>query len=50
MAVRIVADSTCDLSKELIERYDIEIIPLMVTLGAKSGYDGVDITPEDIYK
>ena len=49
MAVRIVADSTCDLSKELIERYNIVIIPLMVTLGEKSGYDGIDITPEDIY-
>ncbi len=49
MAVRIIADSTCDLSKELLERYNIVIIPLMVTLGEKSGYDGIDITPEDIY-
>ena len=50
MAVRIIADSTCDLSEELIERYNIVIVPLMVTLGEKSGYDGIDITPEDIYR
>ena len=50
MAVKIIADSTCDLSQELIEKYDIEIIPLTVTLGITSGYDGVDITPEDIYE
>lgn len=28
--VKIIADSTCDLSKELIEKYDISIIPLHI--------------------
>lgn len=50
MPVKIISDSTCDLSKELIEKYDIEITPLTVTLGEKSGKDGIDITPEDIYR
>ncbi|MBR6692573.1 MAG: DegV family protein, partial [Clostridia bacterium] len=27
MNIKITADSTCDLSKELIEKYEIEIIP-----------------------
>jgi len=49
MPVKIISDSTCDLSKELIEKYDIEITPLTVTLGEKSGKDGIDITPDDIY-
>ena len=49
MAVKIISDSTCDLSKELIEKYDIAIAPLTVTLGEFSGHDGIDITPEDIY-
>lgn len=48
--IRIVSDSTCDLSKELIEKYDITIIPLCIILGEKSYFDGVDITPAEIYK
>ena len=31
--IRIFSDSTCDLSKELIERYDITILPLHILLG-----------------
>ena len=31
--VKIIADSTCDLSKELIEKYDIDILPLYIHLG-----------------
>ncbi len=45
----ISSDSTCDLSAELKERYDIKIIPLGVTLGDKVYRDGVDINPDDIY-
>ena len=48
--VRIVSDSTCDLSSELIEKYDISIIPLCIMLGSDTYLDGVDITPEEIYK
>lgn len=49
MNVKIISDSTCDLPHSLLEKYDIEISPLTVTLGDRSGYDGVNITPEDIY-
>ena len=45
----ISSDSTCDLSKELIERYGIRILPMGVSLGDKIYRDGVDITPDDIY-
>ena len=45
----ISSDSTCDLSGELRERYNISIIPLGVTLGDKTYFDGVDIHPDDIY-
>lgn len=48
--VRIVADSTCDLSKDLIEKYDIMILPLHILLGEEEFLDGVTITPEEIYK
>lgn len=45
----ISSDSTCDLSPELIKKYDISIIPLGITLGTNVYRDGVDITPDDIY-
>jgi len=50
MNIRITADSTCDLSKELIERYGVEIMPLTVILGGKTYRDGVDIKPQDIFE
>ena len=49
-AVSIIADSTCDLSKELLERYQIDTFPLHIHLGEKEYLDGVDITPEEIYR
>ena len=48
--IKILSDSTCDLSKELVERYDLGIIPLYVRLGEKEYLDGVNITPEELYK
>lgn len=47
--VIITADSTCDLSAELIERFSVKIIPLTILLGDKSHFDGVDFTPDDMY-
>ena len=47
--IKIVADSTCDLSKELVEKYDIQIAPLHILLGEKEYLDGVSITPNEIY-
>ena len=49
MRVKIISDSTCDLSPELLERYDIAITPLCVIKGGKEFHDGVDITPADIF-
>ena len=45
----ISSDSTSDLSKELIQKYDIKIIPLIVNIDGKQFRDGVDITPDEIY-
>lgn len=49
MKIRISADSTCDLSQELIEKYDITVLPLYIIKDGVSYADGVDITAEDIY-
>lgn len=46
---KIIADSTCDLSKELVEKYDIEILPLHILLGDEEYLDGVNISPAEIY-
>ncbi len=48
--VKIISDSTCDLSKDLLEQYDISILPLHILLGEKEYEDGVNITPEEIYQ
>ena len=48
--VKIIADSTCDLSPELISKYDIEIIPLHIVLDDKEYEDGKTITPDEIYE
>lgn len=50
MAVKIISDSTCDLSEDLLRKYDIAIAPLTVTLGERSGHDGIEITPDEIYE
>lgn len=47
--VRIVADSTCDLTKELLEQYEISILPLHIVLDMQSYCDLEQITPDEIY-
>ncbi len=47
--VRIVSDSTCDLSPELKEKYDIKVIPLCIIMDDKSYFDMVDVTPAEIF-
>ena len=48
--VIITADSTCDLSQDLLERFSIKTIPLTILLGEESFYDGLDFTPADMYR
>ena len=48
--VKIISDSTSDLSKDLIEKYDISILPLHVLFGSEEHEDGVDVTPDVIYR
>ena len=47
--IRIFSDSTCDLSKDLLKKYNIGILPLHVLLGDNEYIDGVNITPDEIY-
>lgn len=47
--IRIMADSTCDLSPELIEKYEITVLPLNIVMDDTSYLDGVETTPDKIY-
>ena len=48
--IRIMADSTCDLSPELIEKYGISVLPLNIVMDDTSYLDGVEMTPDKIYE
>lgn len=50
MKIKISADSTADLSTELLEKYNVATMPLHVSLGDDDYLDGVTIQPKDIYK
>ncbi len=49
MRIKISSDSTCDLTKEIVQQFDIEIIPLYVTKDGQSYKDGLEITAQDIF-
>jgi DegV family protein with EDD domain len=50
MNVKITSDSTCDLSPELLRRFGVRLLPMVITFGEEPRRDGVDVTPEDIYR
>lgn len=48
--IKIVTDSTADLSKELIEEFDIEVVPLSIHIEGNTYLDRVNITPAEFMK
>ncbi|BCZ44838.1 DegV family protein [Clostridium gelidum] len=48
--IKIITDSTADLSKELYEKYDIEVLPLLINFGEESYLDGVEINPQKVFE
>lgn len=48
--IKITADSTCDLSEEILKTMNITLIPLHIVAGDQVFLDGVDITPQDIFR
>ena len=48
--ILLTADSTCDISGELLESTHAQLMPLHIILNEKSFDDGVDITPDEIYR
>ncbi|MGD6993416.1 DegV family protein [Sutcliffiella horikoshii] len=47
--IKLMADSTCDLSNEVLEMYDISLAPLSINIDGKTYKDRVDIEPNEFY-
>lgn len=50
MKYKITSDSTCDLSPELLNKYNITLMPIIITLDAKEYQDGIDIDQDKIFE
>ena len=48
--IALVTDSSSDLQKEIIEKYNIQTIPLKIIYSDREYNDGVDISPEEVYE
>lgn len=48
--IKIITDSTCDLSPEIIARYNIQVIPLQLMFGHETLRDGVDISNREFFQ
>ena len=49
MKIKITADSTCDLSEELLSKWDITLMPMHILMGEESYLDGVTVRPADVF-
>lgn len=49
MRIKVLSDSTCDLPEELIQKYDITIVPLTIIKDGEAYSDGITITPAEIF-
>ena len=50
MNYKIVTDSTCELTADLVKQLDIRVLPVIVTLGDKQFLDNVDITSKQVFE
>lgn len=49
MTLHILTDSTADLGKDLAAEFDVEVIPLTVTLGEQAYLDGLEIDQQKLF-
>ena len=50
MKIKLIADSTCDLSQDILNLYDICLAPLVISIEEKEYKDRIDISNDDFYK
>ena len=48
--IKITADSTCDLSPDILNSFDITLTPLHVLIDDADYRDGINIAPQDIFE
>lgn len=49
MKTRIITDSACDLSPDLIKKFEIDVLPILVYLGEEEYKDGETLQPKELY-
>ena len=47
--IQLVTDSSADLPRELLDRYNIVVVPLTITIDEKDYLEGIDITPQEFF-
>jgi len=47
--IRIITDSSADLPKHLLEKYQITVVPLTITMGSENYAEGIDLTPKEFF-
>lgn len=50
MTIRVVTDSTCDLPPDIIEKYQVKVVPIYINIGKQEYLDGIDITRQEFYQ
>lgn len=50
MKIGIITDSTADLSQKLLDKYNIEVVPLSINFGNEIFIDGIDLTPAEFFE
>ncbi len=50
MKIKLMCDSLCDIPKEVISKYNIDVIPLTIIVEGKEYKESVDITNKEFYK
>ena len=48
--IKIISDSSADLPKEIIKKYDITLVPLTVTIEGQDYLEKVDLTPQEFFQ
>jgi DegV family protein with EDD domain len=47
--LQLVTDSSADLPKELLDKYNIHVVPLTINIDGKEYLEGIDLTPEEFH-
>lgn len=48
--IKLICDSLSDIPKELIDKYNIHVVPLTVIFDGKEYIDGIDLSKQEFYK